>query len=163
MVDATQALNSGLNPANVWRAAHPYDSWPALFTTPGAAESQISVDQPACTHAAAPARATQEAKPTVASPRAPAIAAIPSHNSTTTYAPDAGPAPTPVPAAETVPGLVPAPPKPTAAPLGGRVLAGPAVASLPTEEGGPTLLFPLSALALLLIGVGAVLLRRRSP
>ena len=34
MEDQSQALDNLLNPANVWRSAHPYDSWPAYFHFP---------------------------------------------------------------------------------------------------------------------------------
>ena len=34
MYDQSQALDNAENPANVWRAAHPYSSWPTLFGLP---------------------------------------------------------------------------------------------------------------------------------
>jgi hypothetical protein len=43
------ALASGSNPANVWRTAHPYDTWPAFFRwpTPTAAASTPTTGPPA--------------------------------------------------------------------------------------------------------------------
>jgi hypothetical protein len=163
MVDSTQALDSSLNPANIWRAAHPYDSWPDLFTAAGAAESQVSVDQPVCTNAVdSPARATPGAKAVGAAPRAPVGSppAASTHNSPTTGT-EAVPAP--VLPAETGPAALASSPQPTVTPPGERVLAGPAVAVLPNQGPATSVFFRVSALALLLIGVGALLLRRRSP
>ena len=34
MLDQSQALDNPLNPANVWRASHPYNTWPAYFGFP---------------------------------------------------------------------------------------------------------------------------------
>src|SRR5262249_33940346 len=83
MVDETHALNSTLNPANVWRAAHPYDSWPA-FISNGVGESPPA-DLNSCGPNAplATIRSAPEVQPNPAAAHAP-VSAVPRKDTPTT-------------------------------------------------------------------------------
>jgi hypothetical protein len=71
MTDQTQALDDVANPANVWRAAAPYDSWPALFARGSSTPSDGTADPASCglnwTTLAVPMQTSQN-PPTVTPP-----------------------------------------------------------------------------------------------
>jgi hypothetical protein len=137
MLDQSQALDNPFDPANVWRAAHPYDSWPTLFSTgiaaplPTVALSPCATPGPSTPQSAPSTGAPQALNPTVSPKRTTTTS---SHTTTTSSHPT------------------------TSSPHG--ALAGPPAAAHKAATGRAVLLlYSLGALGL--VGVGALLLLRR--
>jgi hypothetical protein len=90
MLDQTQALNSPLDPALVWRGAHPYNSWPAYFGFPTSALpsslTPTTQDPSATTTTQAPTTTTTQA-PTTTTTQAPTTTTTQAQTTTTTQTP----------------------------------------------------------------------------
>ena len=141
MNDQSQALDNPQNPANVWRAAHPYNSWPNLLGLPTDSKTTpppvVLNNQPAAplnttTSVVAPTPTTVLPTPVVSVPPAPSKPSPP--------APPAPPAPPPVVGAVTA--NVPA--SATASASASEV-ASAAPASPPSNSSNPTTAQPGAA------------------
>jgi hypothetical protein len=146
MTDQDQALDDSANPANVWRVAAPYNAWRSLFNTGATVPSQGTADPSSCE--------LNWASLTVPMQTDTAPVGI-ANTTTTTTTPTTVATTTPTTVATTTttlpvvrrpPALVPAQQPP---------------AAVPEAPKGANALLPLSAGIVLVIGVGALLVRSR--